>query len=168
MTHWILQFAWRIAFRCVLHRCGSQDIRCWKWFDISLVACLHRWKVWIPHSCSYEWVHDQSYFPYNSQSRESLGKEWNKWFGTCVCKQVGRTWHPTNTLYTHKSSKIEGFVRGTQDDDRDDGRCTQNVHSPFLSDRHLLGLFLRCGNDPSAGSPTETLLRLHLPLNDEV
>ena len=27
---------------------------------------------------------------------------------------------------------------------------------------------LRCGNDPSAGSPTETLLRLHLPLNDEV
>jgi hypothetical protein len=28
MTHWILQFALRIAFRCVLHRCGSQDIRC--------------------------------------------------------------------------------------------------------------------------------------------
>ena len=26
----------------------------------------------------------------------------------------------------------------------------------------------RSGNDPSAGSPTETLLRLHLPLNDEV
>ena len=26
----------------------------------------------------------------------------------------------------------------------------------------------RCGNDPSAGSPTETLLRLHLPLNSEV
>ena len=24
----------------------------------------------------------------------------------------------------------------------------------------------RCDNDPSAGSPTETLLRLHLPLND--
>ena len=27
MIHWILQFARRIAFRCVLHRCGSQDIR---------------------------------------------------------------------------------------------------------------------------------------------
>ena len=26
----------------------------------------------------------------------------------------------------------------------------------------------RCGNDPSAGSPTETLLRLHLPLDDKV
>ena len=25
-----------------------------------------------------------------------------------------------------------------------------------------------CGNDPSAGSPTETLLRLHLPLNGKV
>lgn len=30
MTHCVLQFAWRIAFRCVLHRYGSQDIRCWK------------------------------------------------------------------------------------------------------------------------------------------
>ena len=27
MTHGILQFALRIAFRCVLHRCKSQDIR---------------------------------------------------------------------------------------------------------------------------------------------
>ena len=25
-----------------------------------------------------------------------------------------------------------------------------------------------CDNDPSAGSPTETLLRLHLPLDDKV
>ena len=32
---------------------------------------------------------------------------------------------------------------------------------------HCEGIF-GCGNDPSAGSPTETLLRLHLPLNDEV
>ena len=28
MIHWILQFTLRIAFRCVLHRCVSQDIRC--------------------------------------------------------------------------------------------------------------------------------------------
>ena len=26
MIHWVLQFALRIAFRCVLHRCGNQDI----------------------------------------------------------------------------------------------------------------------------------------------
>jgi hypothetical protein len=31
-----------------------------------------------------------------------------------------------------------------------------------------LRFVLGCGNDPSAGSPTETLLRLHLPLDDEV
>ena len=30
MIHWILQFTLRIAFRCVLHRCESQEIRCWK------------------------------------------------------------------------------------------------------------------------------------------
>ena len=28
MIHGILQFTLRIAFRCVLHRCPSQDIRC--------------------------------------------------------------------------------------------------------------------------------------------
>ena len=30
MTHWILQFALRIAVRSVLHRCASLDIHCWK------------------------------------------------------------------------------------------------------------------------------------------
>ena len=28
MIHWVLQFALRIAFRCVLHRCENQDIHC--------------------------------------------------------------------------------------------------------------------------------------------
>lgn len=28
MIHWILQFALRIAFRCVLHRCENLDIHC--------------------------------------------------------------------------------------------------------------------------------------------
>ena len=30
MIHEVLQFALRIAFRCVLHRCGIQDIHCRK------------------------------------------------------------------------------------------------------------------------------------------
>ena len=34
MIHEVLQFALRIAFRCVLHRCGSLDIRCWKLYVI--------------------------------------------------------------------------------------------------------------------------------------
>lgn len=33
---------------------------------------------------------------------------------------------------------------------------------------HIRKSFLRFDNDPSAGSPTETLLRLLLPLNDKV
>ena len=37
MIHWILQFTLRIAFRCVLHRCESQEIRCWKlYFELSI------------------------------------------------------------------------------------------------------------------------------------
>ena len=35
MIHWILQFTLLIAFRCVLHRCESQEIRCWKLYYIS-------------------------------------------------------------------------------------------------------------------------------------
>ena len=32
MIHWILQFTLLIAFRCVLHRCQNQEIRCWKFW----------------------------------------------------------------------------------------------------------------------------------------
>ena len=32
MIHGFLQFTLRIAFRCVLHRCESQEIRCQKLF----------------------------------------------------------------------------------------------------------------------------------------
>ena len=37
MIHWILQFTLLIAFRCVLHRCESQEIRCWKLYLFSLI-----------------------------------------------------------------------------------------------------------------------------------
>jgi hypothetical protein len=39
---------------------------------------------------------------------------------------------------------------------------------PVTEDYQWFSIGVGCGNDPSAGSPTETLLRLHLPLNDEV
>ena len=42
----------------------------------------------------------------------------------------------------------------------------------FMPKNKFAGVLLRvknvCINDPSAGSPTETLLRLFLPLNDKV
>ena len=34
MIHWILQFTLVIAFRCVLHRWESQEIRCWKLYKV--------------------------------------------------------------------------------------------------------------------------------------
>ena len=34
MTHWIRQFALRIAVRSVLHRCASLDIHCWKLYFV--------------------------------------------------------------------------------------------------------------------------------------
>ena len=34
MIHEMLQFALRIAFRCVLHRCGNLDIHCWKLYIV--------------------------------------------------------------------------------------------------------------------------------------
>ncbi len=38
MIHENLQFILRIAFRCVLHRCENQEIRCWKfWIFLFLV-----------------------------------------------------------------------------------------------------------------------------------
>ena len=54
------------------------------------------------------------------------------------------------------------FVRGAGKN----GRQCVGIPSrlPFRGDVR----FGWCDNDPSAGSPTETLLRLHLPLNDKV
>lgn len=49
----ILQFAWRIAFHCVLHRCGSQDIHCWKCLTLFIAVSKYRntlesclWESW--------------------------------------------------------------------------------------------------------------------------
>ena len=54
--------------------------------------------------------------------------------------------HPLYSLYLHANFKIQQlFIRTT-----------------------LCGDILDCVNDPSAGSPTETLLRLLLPLSDKV
>ena len=49
------------------------------------------------------------------------------------------------------------------------GGCSQSEGGVKESaQRHGAVLNTFCGNDPSAGSPTETLLRLHLPLNGKV
>jgi len=44
-------------------------------------------------------------------------------------------------------------------------RC---IHTQTLTKTMHRGIVGTCANDPSAGSPTETLLRLLLPLSDKV
>ena len=48
------------------------------------------------------------------------------------------------------------------------GLCGWRLVRRALARTHSPGQPPTRGNDPSAGSPTETLLRLHLPLNDKV
>ena len=110
MIHWILQFTLRIAFRCVLHRCENQEIRCWKLFLNKIINCF---------SCSVNF-HKVGIMFFRA--------------GITPCLS------PKMTI----QSKPAQWKRS------------------FKMER------LSFGNDPSAGSPTETLLRLLLPLNDQV
>jgi hypothetical protein len=73
-------------------------------------------------------------------------------------------WHPatdSSGQEAPKPLKTETRVNST---------VTSEIHGLQRAATHSQkGKILdRCGNDPSAGSPTETLLRLHLPLNDKV
>ena len=90
MIHEILQFTLRIAFRCVLHRCESQEIRCQKLFLFRFL-------------------------------RHFSGVN------------AGHLATPKNST-VHRVDALAGLL----------------------------------SNDPTAGSPTVTLLRLLLPLNDQV
>ena len=101
MIHEILQFTSRIAFRCVLHRCESQEIRCQKLFRFALKA-YSRFKVF----------------------------------------SIGPVSQP----------KPQRF-------------CTRGQSQRVNALADTPG---RISNDPTAGSPTVTLLRLLVPLNDQV
>ena len=69
---------------------------------------------------------------------------------------------------TAQRSQIRVASRGIQDYKRCTGgeiKMTGRAHASKSQLQTTSGLF---NNDPSAGSPTETLLRLLLPLNDQV
>lgn len=126
MVHGILQFTPGIAFRYVLHRCESRDIRCRESSNgvtVGIVAsCMQRGPP-------------TPMFVFLGAIRAGVGSS------------SPRSYHPT-------ADRHLGCCR----DEPDDRSLT---HSRSSS---LVGL----DNDPSAGSPTETLLRLLLPLNDKV
>jgi hypothetical protein len=77
--------------------------------------------------------------------------------------------HPESKLTSHAEAKQSKNHLNQQNQKQDrikNIQCMQLYESDIPRDDKILDL--KCGNDPSAGSPTETLLRLHLPLNDKV
>ena len=124
MIHGILQFTLRIAFRCVLHRCESQEIHCWKLFLWLLLQIIHK-------------VHSRA-----------------------KCEVIEYIGHH---VPTKRGEKVPTkCAQGCDGDCELFRECTlPPEEGPATSPNHF-------SNDPSAGSPTETLLRLLLPLNDQV
>ena len=126
MVHGILQFTPGIAFRYVLHRCESRDIRCRESSNgvtVGIVAsCMQRGPP-------------TSMFVFLGAIRAGVGSS------------SPRSSRP-------RANRHSGCCR----DEPDEQSLTHSRSSSSV------GL----DNDPSAGSPTETLLRLLLPLNDKV
>ena len=121
MIHGILQFTLRIAFRCVLHRCESQEIHCWKLFLSDIAISMYIQNL------------------------------------VCVAKNKNIESSPSGRPLpsVHKGVRRK-FVRVWKS-----AHCFFKKKKPATSPSNF-------SNDPSAGSPTETLLRLLLPLNDQV
>ena len=100
MIHEVLQFALHIAFRCVLHRCGSLDIRCWKLYrhctfvhkEGTTGCLLHRATTTSVHP-SFFWLHDSlvlthyySFDPSHPQPRQVQS-------ATCECGAASSITH---------------------------------------------------------------------------
>ena len=84
----------------------------------------------------------------------------------CVKRRHGRM--PTTPAHT----TLEGWHRRARGERRPKARVDhpKPARRPMRKPRELVrtGFGMDTGNDPSAGSPTETLLRLLLPLNNKV
>ena len=157
----VLQFTFRRAVSCVLHRPPSQVIHC-------IVLC----------------------FQVVSVSRALVRKDSTKVFSHPIAGRLkdkpgqGRRslWRSTSRLAVqngapHPKPEPEDGIR-TTDADRADTPWQPRAGEPEARGKtqsSTRGLFrflqwqaLNIDNDPSAGSPTETLLRLLLPLNAQV
>ena len=149
MIHEVLQFALRIAFRCVLHRCGSLDIHCWKLYTFIVRR---------------EWT---SNHPVRDRS-STQHSFWIQVIFYCLVLGSGRRYRGIQKYASIKSTLFWGYYVKLVVDIQArqatmDPRKARTYY--WFTGEEILD---RCGNDPSAGSPTETLLRLHLPLNDKV
>lgn len=129
MVHGILQFTPRIAFRYVLHRCESRDIRC-----------------------------RESYFFSLASAPDASPRAAHRCLSFIVFLGVIPRRIPATDQRARKA-------RGTRPVGPRRRQAPPRQHSVTCA----TVVFSRGNdNDPSAGSPTETLLRLLLPLNDKV
>ncbi len=127
MVHGILQFTPSIAFRYVLHRCESRDIRCRESFVFK----------------------EQRASPRTIRERGARG-------GLPILVFLGA--FRAGVRWPPKRARKRASRRGREGASAP--KCLKRVRGSFC----CAGF----DNDPSAGSPTETLLRLLLPLNDKV
>ena len=146
MIHEVLQFALRIAFRCVLHRCGSLDIRCWKLYTFIFLEASGRRHRSVPSTLHFFWIQVIVYM-----------------FGIGVRTILPSHFHASIVPSLLCGCYVILVVDIQARQVTMDPRKTRTYY--YFTGEEILD---RCGNDPSAGSPTETLLRLHLPLNDKV
>ena len=154
MVRGILQFTPRIAFRYVLHRCESLDIRCRESFGISVATSAARRPPEGAGARVHVYVFLGAYgagkIQVRSSRRPAAAREGRR--------RGGRAQTPEG-----RASGGEG--RGSR-------RRPARVPPPLRESggSTVRGCAAAAGrdNDPSAGSPTETLLRLLLPLNDKV
>ncbi|PHT26148.1 hypothetical protein CQW23_34236 [Capsicum baccatum] len=138
MVHGILQFTPSITFRYVLHRCESRDIRCQESFSFTE-------EVQVPPTHATDGARGAGYRFEYSLELSAPG-------------------------FVGRPPRVPGRPhRGQRGGARAECQSTPPTRTPQLLNT-FAGLFCCAGfdNDPSAGSPTETLLRLLFPLNDKV
>ncbi|THG04789.1 hypothetical protein TEA_029617 [Camellia sinensis var. sinensis] len=136
MVRGVLQFTPSIAFRYVLHRCESRDIRCRESFSF-FARCRARAR---------------------SLRSGSLAR-----FAPGFCCFAGER-RPPPPEGPRARSRRAGATGGREPTAR-----LLRFPSGLKKHNKFAGCSFRgINNDPSAGSPTETLLRLLLPLDDKV
>ena len=140
---YVLQFTFRRAVCCVLHRPPSQVIHCSVFSKSSWPQSAE-----VQSTVAELLTGEQQFTSWNGRRALSLSSTRQE----AVHGLLRQTWRPDLTQRTSKSKADKPKTRG-------------NKARGFFK---LLSEENEFDNDPSAGSPTETLLRLLLPLNAQV
>ena len=138
----ILQFTILIAIRYVLHRCESQEIRCQKLYIKLIITRFTKWTFWRLRNTRYKGV--------VIQVRQPMGTPVFNWFALPEITEPAK--FESNPQKEGCQNTVNGSQRGWY----------KHCRSFSTTDS------IQFSNDPTAGSPTVTLLRLLLPLNDQV